>query len=187
MDLKELLGEELHKQVMEKIGDHKIAIVSNGYWIPKEKFDMVNNEKKQLRELLRERDAQLEELGTKAKGHDELQQQIKELQERYKQQAKEYQKQLFKQRFDFELDKALTNAKVRNTKAVKALIDLDIVKMDEDGKLKGLDEQLAKLRESDSYLFEDSENPKPIFTTGQHARQSQDQSDKWLEAFKSLI
>ena len=145
MDLKELLGEELHRQVMEKIGDqHKIAIVSDGNWIPKEKFDMVNSERRQLRDQLKERDEQLEELGKKAKGHNELQQQILELQEKYKKQAEEYQRKLDQQQFDFALEKALSSAKARNPKAVKALLDLETVKLDEDGTLKGLEDQIKR-------------------------------------------
>lgn len=189
MDLKELLGEELHRQVMEKIGDqHKIAIVSDGNWIPKEKFDMVNSARRQLRDQLKERDEQLEELGKKAKGHNELQQQILELQEKHKKQAEEYQRKLDQQQFDFALEKALSSAKARNPKAVKALLDLETVKLDEDGTLKGLEDQIKKLRESDGYLFEEAEETsqanKPTFTTGQHTKQSQTEMDKWIEAFK---
>ncbi|ADL07753.1 hypothetical protein [Thermosediminibacter oceani] len=49
MELKELLGEELFNQVMAKVGDHKIDIVSNGQWIPKSKFDEVITEKNQYK------------------------------------------------------------------------------------------------------------------------------------------
>lgn len=52
MGLKELLGEELYSQVMEKAGDNKIAIVSNGNWFPKEKFDGVNEENKTLKDTV---------------------------------------------------------------------------------------------------------------------------------------
>ncbi|MEK5167194.1 phage scaffolding protein, partial [Paenibacillus sp. FSL R5-0527] len=82
MDLKELLGEELYKQVIEKAGDkHKIAIVSDGNWFPKEKFDEVYNAKKQAETDLKERDKQLSQLQEAAKGNEALQTQIKELQE----------------------------------------------------------------------------------------------------------
>lgn len=45
MDLKELLGEDLYNQVVEKAGDKKLAVVNDGNWFPKEKFDEVNNTK----------------------------------------------------------------------------------------------------------------------------------------------
>lgn len=49
MNLKELLGEDLYKQVEGKLGDKKIAVVSDGNWIPKEKFNEVNLEKNELK------------------------------------------------------------------------------------------------------------------------------------------
>jgi len=49
MNLKELLGEDLYKQVEGKVGDKKIAVVSDGNWIPKEKFNEVNLEKNELK------------------------------------------------------------------------------------------------------------------------------------------
>ena len=64
--LKELLGEELFSQVKEKIGDVKIMI-DDGNFIPKARFDQVNEEKKELKEMLKERDKQLEDIKKKAK------------------------------------------------------------------------------------------------------------------------
>lgn len=48
--LEQILGDELYKQVTDKLGDNKIAIVSDGNWIPKDKFDNLNDEKKQYKE-----------------------------------------------------------------------------------------------------------------------------------------
>ncbi|NLY77321.1 MAG: hypothetical protein GX080_04430 [Tissierellia bacterium] len=46
-------------------------------------------------------------------------------------------------KFDYALEKALTVAKARNIKAVKALLDLENLKLADD-KILGLDEQLKK-------------------------------------------
>ena len=48
---------------------------------------------------------------------------------------------------------ALTGAKGKNPKAIKALLDMDKIKLDEEG-LKGLEDQLASLKTNESYLFE---------------------------------
>jgi len=158
MDLKELLGEELYQQVMEKAGSHKLAVVNDGQWFPKEKFDQVNNDNKELKKQLEERDDQLKDLGKKAKGNEELQQQIKDLQQKNEDTAKEYQAKLDAQSFDYALSDALRDAKARNPKAVKALLNTEAIKLDGD-KLLGLDEQLKALQESDAYLFESEETP----------------------------
>ncbi|GED13988.1 phage scaffolding protein [Aneurinibacillus migulanus] len=153
MDLKELLGEELYNQVIEKAGDNKIAVVSDGNWFPKDKFDEKNNEVKELKGQLKERDKQLEDLGAKAKGNEELVKQINDLKEQNERTTKEYQEKLDKQAFEFALDKAITEAQARNPKAVKALLNTETIKLDGE-KLLGFDEQIKVIRESDGYLFD---------------------------------
>ncbi|MEK4149987.1 phage scaffolding protein [Robertmurraya sp. FSL W8-0741] len=156
MDLQELLGEELYKQVIEKAGDNKIAIVSDGSYIPKQKFDDKLEEIKNLKADLETRDSQLEEL--KKVDAEGLQQRIQELQEENENTKSEYEKQLQQQTFDYSLKDALTAAKVRNPKAAKALLDLESIKLDGD-KLLGLEDQLKTIKESDPYLFEEEEEP----------------------------
>lgn len=168
MDLKELLGEELYNQVVEKAGDNKVAVVSDGNWFPKDKFDTVNNENKDLKQQISDRDTQLEDLGKKVKDNDELTAEIDRLTNENKTATQELQDKLDKQAFEFSLDKALSNAKVKNSKAVKALLDTDSIKLDGETLL-GLDDQLKAIKESDGYLFEEEQQPgKPSFSTGQH-------------------
>lgn len=58
--------------------------------------------------------------------------------------------------FNYRLEDALKGSKAKNIKAIKALLDMDKVKLDGDS-LTGLEEQLKALQTSDSYLFEASE------------------------------
>lgn len=179
MDLKELLGEELYNQVMEKAGDsHKIDIVSNGNWFPKEKFDQVNNDNKELKKQLQDRDDQLTDLKKQAKGSEELQQQIEKLQEENKNTKEQYEKQIQQQAFDHALEKALSQSKARNTTAVKSLLELDKIKLKDD-QLEGLDDQLKKVKEENPFLFEEEQQenddqqqqrPAPQFSQGQHQK-----------------
>ena len=63
-------------------------------------------------------------------------------------------KQLDELRFDHALDGALSGAKARNIKAVRALLETDKLKLNKDGTLTGLSEQLDKIRTENDYLFE---------------------------------
>lgn len=183
MSLKELLGEDLYNQVIGKLGENKIAIVSDGNWFPKEKFDEVNNSNKDLKNQLKDRDKQLQDLGEKAKGNEDLTKQINDLTELNKKTAADYQAKLDQQAFDFALKDALTGAKAKNPKAVEALLDKEIIKLKE-GSLEGLKEQLDKLKESDAYLFEvdqqqqnnqqnnNQQQNNLKFTLGSHQRQN---------------
>ena len=152
MSLKEILGEELYNQVIEKLGDKKVDIVNDGRWIPKEKFDAVNTEKQEYKNMLNERDTQLEDLKKKARDSEELSKEIKELQKKNEETVEEYEQRLKEQSFNFQVEKAISEAQAKNVKAVKALIDLEKVKQ-EDGSLIGLSEQLEQLKKDEPYLF----------------------------------
>ena len=155
--LKELLGEELYSQVTEKLGDKKVMI-DDGNFIPKARFDQVNQAKKELEIQVKERDTQLADLSKSNKDNEQLLTQIKDLQALNKQTTADYESKINQMQFDYALEGALTNAKCRNIKALKALLDIDNVKLNE-GKLEGLEEQLNTLKESDSYLFGIEEAP----------------------------
>lgn len=176
MDLKELLGEDLFNQVSEKLGDKKIMIDDKNF-IPKARFDEVNEAKKELEKQISDRDKQLKDLSVKAQGNEELTKQIEELQLSNKQIAKDYEDRINKMQFDNALEGALTNAKCKNTKALKALLDIDNVKLNE-GKLEGLEEQLNKLKESDSYLFDLETAPVSTGGIGNFGRQENNNNNK---------
>ena len=57
-----------------------------------------------------------------------------------------------------------TGARARNSKAVKALLDMDGLKLN-DGKIIGLDEQLSQIKEENGFLFE-SDEPAPTIVKG---------------------
>jgi myosin heavy subunit len=124
--------------------------------IPRSRLNDKIEEAKELSKQLKDRDTQLEELGKKAKGNEELEKQINELKESNKTTATEYQSKLDKQAFDFALEKAITGAQAKNPRAVKALLDLEKIKMDGE-KLLGFDDQLTVLKTSDGYLFGEAE------------------------------
>lgn len=138
----------------------------------KEKADKVEpleNQVKDYKEQLADRDKQLKALGEKAKGNEELTAQIEELKNQNETAKVEYEEKLKKQAFEHALERELAGAKVKNVKAVRALLDMEMIKQDGDT-LKGLDEQVTKLKESDEYLFESEEDgkgkPPPKIVTG---------------------
>ena len=150
--LKELLGEELYSQVTEKLGDKKI-MVDDGNFIPKSRFDQVNQAKKDLEVQLKDRDTQLADLSKNNKDNENLLNQIKDLQALNKQTITDYKNKINQIQFDYALDGALTNAKSKNNKAIKALLDMNSIKYQE-GKLEGLQEQIEALQKDASYLFD---------------------------------
>ena len=151
--LKDILGDDLYKQVKEKLGDAEVIVVDpNDPMVPKRRLDEVITERNRYKEQVAERDTQLADLGAKAKDHDTLRVQIAELQAKNKQAAEDYEKQLKDQRFAFAIERAVAKADARNVKAVVALLDASKISLDGEN-LIGFDEQIAALKKSDPFLF----------------------------------
>jgi len=128
------------------------VIEGYGQMVPKSRLDdkiaEVNDYKKQLAD----RDTQLKDLETKAAGNDALQAEITRLQQENEQAKTEYEGKLQQKDYDFALTEALRTAKAKNPTAVKALLNVETIKL-VNGQLVGLDEQLTALKASDDYLF----------------------------------
>ena len=131
-------------------------------FIPKSRFDEVNEQKKKLDEDIKIRDKQLEEL--KKVDAEGLKAQIEKLQDENKTAKEKYQAEIKQIQLDNAVEKALINAKAKNTKAVKALLDLEKVELDGET-VKGLDDQIKKLTEGEDskFLFDLETSGKPSF------------------------
>ena len=151
-NLKQLLGEELFLQVEAKLDGKKI-MVDDGNFIPKSRFNEVNEARKELDKKLKEKDEQLTEISKKYSENQDLVKEIEELKASNAKAVEEYEAKLKANEFNYALDTALNGAKCKNTKALKALLDMNSITY-QDGNLNGLDDQLKTLKESDSYLFE---------------------------------
>lgn len=129
-------------------------------FVPVSQFNEMKEGKKALDAQIAERDKQLKDLQAKAGDNEELKQQIQSLQDANKEAEKKYKAELRQIALDNAIDKALTSAHARNNKAVRALLDMNGVDLDEDGKLIGVAKQLKKLAEDEGtkFLFE-AEDP----------------------------
>lgn len=83
---------------------------------------------------------------------------VKKMADDYKAKFEEAQaeskKQIEAMQFNHALENALSGAKAKNVKAVRALLETDKLKLNKDGSLTGLTEQLDKLKSENDYLFE---------------------------------
>jgi len=155
-EVNELLGEELANQVGEKLGSFSIDIATEKL-IPKQQFDKEREQVKAYREELEARDKQLTELSKATKGNAELTLKIKELQEGNTTKDAEHKAQITKLSQEYALKDALSRFKPKNAKALEALLNKEGLSFEEkDGSffVKGLDDQINALKQSDAYLFD---------------------------------
>ena len=120
------------------------------YAVPKDQYNAVAEAKKKLEKDIAERDNQLEEL--KKIDAEGLKAEIERLQEENKAATEKYEAELK----DIQLANAIKLAvagKVHDEDLVSGLVDKTKLIIGDDGKIVGLDEQIASLKESKAFLF----------------------------------
>lgn len=152
----------MNKDELIKLGltEEQATMVTEKYvnMVPQGRFNEIVEEKNSLKSQLAERDKQLKELEKSVGDNKELKAQIEKLQTDNKTAAEKYAKDLFYLQLNNAIDIAITGAKGKNSKAIKALLDLEKADL-KDGKVIGLEEQLSNLKKSDPYLFEIEKQP----------------------------
>lgn len=114
----------------------------------------------QYQEQLEKNQNELNDFKANAKGNEDLTKQLEDLQSRFDEIKTSSEQQIADLKKSSAIDLALTQAGAKNIKAAKALLDSKSLELTDEG-LKGLDDQLAALKESDGYLFGQSEQVPP--------------------------
>jgi hypothetical protein len=121
-------------------------------FIPKTRFDEINDAKKQLDLDIAARDKQLEDLKKSTGDAETLKTTIATLQIQNATDKTNYDAKVKQLQIDNAVEKALLGSKAKNIKAVKALLDLDRAELDGET-VKGLGDQIKKLQETDDTKF----------------------------------
>lgn len=157
------LSEEQATKVMEL---HTSAL--DGNYVPKSRFNEVNEENKTLKNQVSDRDKQIDGLKKSAGDNEDLKKQIETLQADNKAKDEAHAKELKQLRVDAAVEKALSDSGALNLTATKALLkDLDKAELSDDGSVKGLKEQIEALKGADDtkFLFKvDEQQGKQQFT-----------------------
>ena len=161
MKREELKKLNLTDEQIDKVMSLHGADVENS----KSKIAELNKTNESLQSQISERDKDLKTLKKQAGDNEELSNQFKELQNKYKQDTENLTKELQQTKLSSAVDSALGKAKVRNTKAAKALLNMDEVKLNDKGELEGLEDQISSLQKTDGYLF-DQGNKEPYQPQG---------------------
>lgn len=174
MELKDVLGEELYKQVQAKIDEQnskeadklkhvRFADLSEGNYISKEKYD---SETERLNGLITGKDTEIgnankliEELKKASKGDEGMQQKIST----YETENARLQQELEETKVSSALKVALLSAKTDDTDymtfKIKEMLKEkgEELKIDDDGNIKGWDDMLTTLKTQFPTHFESSE------------------------------
>lgn len=147
------LSEEQAKKVMDSL---------DGNYVTKSRFNEVNEENKTLKQTVSDRDKQLDDLKKSSGDSGELKKQIEDLQKQNEANKAAYEKEMAKLKLDNAVETALAAAGAKNVKAVRSLFDTEKLKLDDDGRVDGLEEQISAVKKSDPYMFAEKEAATPV-------------------------
>ena len=151
------------------------------------RYNKLQEQKKQLEEASKAYQKQLEELTKNNADVEALNKLVEQLQLSNKELEENHSKEMHNLQFNFALEGALTNAKSKNNKALKALLNMDNIKYQE-GKLEGLQEQIEALQKDASYLFDLETAPASTGGLGSFGRNNQiENSGSSQSAFMDAI
>lgn len=141
----------LEKDVIDKILDENSADIGKA----KADLEAVTSERDKLKNDLVDRDKQLEGLKNSTGDLEGMKKKIADLQAENKTKDQAHAAELKQLKIESAVSAALSAAKAKNVKAVKALLDLDPEKVEilEDGTIKGLDKQIKSLQEGEDSKF----------------------------------
>jgi hypothetical protein len=162
-ELKKLLGENALDTVIDEI----MKIHGTGIEELKTKLTTTEGERDAFKTQAETANAQIESFKGMKKP-EEVDAAVAEWKTKYEQAQEESKNQLAAVKFEHALDGALGGAKAKNPKAVKALLDMDVLKKAYDektGTIVNFDEHLKPVKEQNDYLFE-SDKPAPRIVTG---------------------
>ncbi|MGE4274100.1 MAG: phage scaffolding protein [Desulfitobacterium sp.] len=149
MTKEQLIALGLSEELAKKAADASSEELKG--FIPKARFDEVNESKKQLETDIKERDKQLKELGDKAKGNEELEKTIKDLQETNKTTKDQYEGKIKDMTINAAIQAKLTDTKYPDLLVTK--FDKSKLSLASDGTVVGVDEQLTTIKEQYKDLF----------------------------------
>ncbi len=173
MNKKDLESLGLTAEALEKAGLTedvlKQIIILHGKDIEKFKTDLdaKSAELENAKQQLAEASSTIEKF--KGLDIDGIKASADEWKQKYEAAQLDAEKKISEMKFNAALEAALQNAKSKNPKAVKALLDTKTLVMGDDGTISGLKEQLEKIKAENDYLFE-SEAPEPKVVTGAQSK-----------------
>lgn len=189
--LVDIVGKEVYDSLSEEIRkqyDEKELIINDGTYIPKAKFDNINEQKKDLENQLKETNDKMQELSKV--DTEELKKQIADLQTKYEEDTKALNEKYNKREYDIKLNDYTKDLKFSSNSAKKSFMnDLKAkeLKFEED-KLVGFDDFVSLYKENDptAFIEEEKEEPSVVVSTGDNHNSKEDADDAFINKVMGL-
>jgi hypothetical protein len=151
---KEIFGDELWAQIEPIVKEKGLNLIVDNKekpeYIPKSRFDEVIGQKNLVKTQADELNQQLDSLKKQVRGNEELTKTIDDLQKKNSDWEAKYRNTLLQSAIKI---RAVTD-KAKDPEDLMKFLDMTKLEIDEQGTVKGLEEQLIILREQKPYLFD---------------------------------
>lgn len=128
---------------------------------------------------IKTKDTKITELSDTVKKFDGVD--VVKLQQDVKDWEKKYHDDLTSAKKKAAIKLEIADAKPKSEKALMAFLDTDIIKLNEDGTVTGLKEQLENIRKDNDFLFED-DDPQNVNLGGDHDNKPETKESSWESA-----
>ena len=189
--LVDIVGKEVYDGLSEEIKKEyaeKELIINDGTYIPKAKFDSLNETKKDLENQLKETNDKMQELSKV--DTEELKQQIIDLQKKYEEDTKALNSKYEAREYDIKLNDYAKDLKFSSNSAKKAFMN-DLKEKElkfEDDKLVGFDDFVSSYKENDptAFIEEKKDEPSVTVNTGDTHSDKEDTDDAFINKVMGL-
>ena len=146
--------EEEAKKIEKIFNEHL-----DGNYVTKDRFNTVNEDNKNLKNQLKDRDAQLDKLGKAGNDVETLKQTIEALKQENKTTKEKYESDLKQAKIKSAVKSKISN-EVHDPDLVLSLFDLNKIELDDNDNIKtGFEDQYINLKKEKSYLIKTPEKP----------------------------
>lgn len=127
----------------------------------KTQLNTAETERESYKSQVEERDTQISQLKTNNTDNAELQKQLTDLQSQIQTKDSDATQQLSAAKKEFAVKLALKDSGTVNSDILFGQVNMDNVVIQDDGKISGLDDQVATFKEAMPYLFQSTETTPP--------------------------
>lgn len=188
--LVDIIGKEEFEKLSEetqKKFEKEEFIANDGSYIPKTKFDSLNETKKDLENQLKETNDKVQELSKV--DTDELKQQIEDLQKKYEEDTKELNDKYEAREYDIKINDYAKDLKFSSNSARKSFIN-DLKEKElkfEDDKLVGFDDFVSSYKKNDPSAFiEEKKDPAVTVNTGDNHNDKENTDEDFVNKVMGL-
>lgn len=189
--LVDIVGKEVYEELSDEIKKEygeKDLIINDGNYIPKAKFDSLNEQKKDLENQLKSTNDKVQELSKV--DTEELKQQIIDLQKKYEDDTKALNSKYEAREYDIKLNDYTKDLKFSSNSAKKSFMsDLKAKELKfEDDKLVGFDDFVNSYKENDptAFMEEKEEEPSVKVNTGDNHDDKENSDDAFINRIMGL-